>query len=144
MCKIAVFHLLLPSTSVKFCVFLIHIFKKERKIFLKSLSTFISIFGTSRMQIRKKWLNQLKAFLTKNFKNIIWHLFAGESHQVVKITVTQCSLSVHLSLSSLCVASSCLSKPNRVGGGGGVHPKDTIQNVRQRQKSVTPLLLLLL
>jgi hypothetical protein len=24
------------------------------------------------------------------FKNIIWHLFAGESHQVVKITVTSC------------------------------------------------------
>jgi hypothetical protein len=25
----------------------------------------------------------------KLFKNIIWQLFAGESHQVVKITVTQ-------------------------------------------------------
>ncbi len=35
------------------------------------------------MQIRKKWLNQYKNI----FKNIIWHLFAGESHQVVKITV---------------------------------------------------------
>jgi hypothetical protein len=39
------------------------------------------------MQIRKKWLNQLKKFLTNILKNIIWHLFAGESHQVVKITV---------------------------------------------------------
>jgi hypothetical protein len=29
-----------------------------------------------------------KIFLTKIFKNIIWHLFAGESHQVVKITLT--------------------------------------------------------
>jgi hypothetical protein len=28
-----------------------------------------------------------KTFLTNILKNIIWHLFAGESHQVVKITV---------------------------------------------------------
>jgi hypothetical protein len=41
-------------------------------------------FGKSRMQIRKKWLNQLKNFFNKHF----WHLFAGESHQVVKIPVT--------------------------------------------------------
>jgi hypothetical protein len=40
------------------------------------------------MQIRKKWLNQLKTLLTNIFKNIIWHLFSGESHQVVKITLT--------------------------------------------------------
>jgi hypothetical protein len=39
------------------------------------------------MQIRKKWLNQLENFLINIFKNIIWHLFAGESHQVVNITV---------------------------------------------------------
>jgi hypothetical protein len=39
------------------------------------------------MQIRKKWLHQLKTFLTNILKNIIWHLFVGESHQVVKITV---------------------------------------------------------
>ena len=45
-------------------------------------------FGNSKMQIRKKWLYQLKKFLTNILKNIIWHLFAGESHQVVKITVT--------------------------------------------------------
>ncbi len=44
---------------------------------------------TSRMQIRKKWFNQLKNFLINIFENIIWHLFAGESHQVVKIIVTQ-------------------------------------------------------
>ncbi len=41
------------------------------------------------MPIRKKWLNQLKNFFNKHFKNIIWHLFAGESYQVVKITVTE-------------------------------------------------------
>jgi hypothetical protein len=40
------------------------------------------------MQIHKKWLNQLENFLTNILNNIIWHLFAGESHQVVKITVT--------------------------------------------------------
>jgi hypothetical protein len=32
----------------------------------------------------KKWLNQLKIFLTNIFNNSIWHLFADESHQVVK------------------------------------------------------------
>jgi carbohydrate-binding DOMON domain-containing protein len=42
------------------------------------------------MQIRKKWLNQLKNFFNKHFENIIWHLFAGESHQVVKIIVHYC------------------------------------------------------
>ncbi len=43
------------------------------------------------MQIRKKW----KAFLTNILKNIIWHLFAGESHQVVKITVTYSPVTAH-------------------------------------------------
>ncbi len=33
-------------------------------------------------------LTNWKTFLTNIFENIIWHLFAGESHQVVKITVT--------------------------------------------------------
>ncbi len=33
-------------------------------------------------------LTNWKTFLTNILKNIIWHLFAGESHQVVKITVT--------------------------------------------------------
>ncbi len=32
-------------------------------------------------------LTNWKSFLTNILKNIIWHLFAGESHQVVKITV---------------------------------------------------------
>jgi hypothetical protein len=35
-------------------------------------------------------LTNWKTFLTNIVKNIIWHLFAGESHQVVKITVTYC------------------------------------------------------
>ncbi len=32
-------------------------------------------------------LTNWKTFLANILKNIIWHLFAGESHQVVKITV---------------------------------------------------------
>ncbi len=32
-------------------------------------------------------LTNWKTFLTNILKNIIWHLFAGESPQVVKITV---------------------------------------------------------
>ncbi len=42
---------------------------------------------------RKGLINQLKICLTNIVKNIIWHLFPGESHQVVKIIVTyQCIL----------------------------------------------------
>ena len=43
----------------------------------------MSIFQNLRMKICNKCLNQLKNI----FKNIIWHLFACECHQVVKITV---------------------------------------------------------
>jgi hypothetical protein len=35
-------------------------------------------------------LTNWKTFLANIFENIIWHLFAGESHQVVKITVPYC------------------------------------------------------
>jgi hypothetical protein len=35
-------------------------------------------------------LTNRKTFLTNIFENIIWHLFAGEPHQVVKITVPYC------------------------------------------------------
>jgi hypothetical protein len=34
-------------------------------------------FGTSRMQIRKTWLNKLENVKKNIFMNIIWHLFAG-------------------------------------------------------------------
>jgi hypothetical protein len=46
---------------------------------------YMSIFGNRRMQIRQKLLNQSKI---KILMNIICHRFAGESHKVVKITVT--------------------------------------------------------
>jgi hypothetical protein len=40
------------------------------------------------MQILKKWLSQLKNFFNKHLKKYYLAFFAGESHQVVKITVT--------------------------------------------------------
>jgi hypothetical protein len=43
-------------------------------------------YGT--VKICKQWLYQLKNCFKNMLKNIIWQLFAGESHQVVKITVT--------------------------------------------------------
>ncbi len=36
-------------------------------------------------------LTNWKTFLTNILKNIIWHLFAGESLQVVKLTVPYCT-----------------------------------------------------
>ncbi len=49
----------------------------------------------SRMQIRKKWLNQLCNFYNKRFKEHYLASFAGESHKVVKITVTYRACTVH-------------------------------------------------
>jgi hypothetical protein len=63
------------------------------------------------MNMCKKWLNQLKLFLTNIFLSIIWHLFAGESHQVVEITVTYRTV-----LSS--DHASGLREKGREGGGG--------------------------
>ncbi len=45
---------------------------------------------TSRMQISKKWINQLKNFFNKTFWEYYLASFAGESHQVVKVAVTYC------------------------------------------------------
>jgi hypothetical protein len=39
-------------------------------------------------KLARNGLTNWKFFLTNIVKNIIWYLFAGESHQVVKITVT--------------------------------------------------------
>jgi hypothetical protein len=51
--------------SGKFCVCFILIFKN---LFLGSLNTYVRISRTIRMQIRKKWLNQLRNFSYKHFK----------------------------------------------------------------------------
>ncbi len=61
--------------------------KKEKKNWGHWIHLWVFL-GTSRMQIHKKLLNQLKNLFNKHFKNIIWQLFAGEPHEVVKITVT--------------------------------------------------------
>jgi hypothetical protein len=44
------------------------------------------------MQISQKNGFTSRKLSTNIFKNIIWHLFAGESHQVVKITVPYCTM----------------------------------------------------
>ncbi len=77
--------------------------KKESKKFWGHCVHIWVLLGTSIMQIRKKWLSQLKNFLTNIFKNIIWHLFAGESHQVVKITVTYYTVSLDSSWRNLLI-----------------------------------------
>ncbi len=77
--------------------FLYSYVKKEIKKFWGHGVHIWVFYGNSRMQIRKIWLNQLKNFLTNILKNIIWHLFAGESHQAVKITVPCCA----------CIACNC-------------------------------------
>jgi hypothetical protein len=67
--------------------FLYSYVKKEIKIFRgHGVHTWV-FFGNSRMQIRKKRLDQFENFFNI-LKNIIWHLYAGESQQVMKITVT--------------------------------------------------------
>jgi len=45
------------------------IFQKINKIFevIEYLHTYTSVFVNRRMQIRKKWLNQLKNFVDKYF-----------------------------------------------------------------------------
>jgi hypothetical protein len=51
----------------------------------------MSIFLNLIIQIRKKSLILLKTFKMNIVKNNIRQLFAGEPHQVVKITVLYCS-----------------------------------------------------
>jgi hypothetical protein len=61
-------------------------------------------FENSRMQICKKLLNQLKNFFTNILNFIIWHLFAGESHQAVN----HCTLVLNRVLCCTCLTT-CLS-----------------------------------
>ncbi len=50
----------------------------------------MSIFQKQYNANSQEMAYPIETCLTNILKNIIWHLFAGESHQVVKITVTQC------------------------------------------------------
>ncbi len=54
----------------------------------------MSFLGSSRTKIRKKCLNRLKHFCNKHCKEYYLHLFAGEFHQIVKITVIYCTVPV--------------------------------------------------
>jgi hypothetical protein len=51
-----------------------HMLKKNKQN-LGSWSTYMSIFGNSRMQIHKKWLNQMKNFLNKYVQEYILAYF---------------------------------------------------------------------
>ena len=74
--------------SIKFCVFLYSYVKKEIKIFGVMEYIYEYFLEIVECKFARNGLNNWKTFLTNILKNIIWHLFAGESHQVVKITVT--------------------------------------------------------
>jgi hypothetical protein len=83
--------------SVKFCVFLILLIKKEIKNVCVIEHIYVWVFfGTNRMQIHKNDLTSWKISFTNISKNIIWRRFAGESHQVVKITETYPSHPIYL------------------------------------------------
>ncbi len=56
-------------------------------MFLGSLGTYMSIFWNF-LANSQETTYPIETFLTSIFMNTIWHLFAGECHQVVKITVT--------------------------------------------------------
>ncbi len=72
--------------SVKFGIFWILICKKEPKHFW----VYEYYTGILECKFARNGLTNWKNCLTNIFLNIIWHLFAGESHQVEKITVTYC------------------------------------------------------
>ncbi len=72
--------------SVKFCIFWILTCKKRSKKFLGSLSTYN--LELIECKFARNGLTNWNKIVVNIFKNIIWHVFAGESHQVVKITVT--------------------------------------------------------
>ena len=69
----------------KFCIFLILVCKKRKNIFGSLSIIHMWVFcGLLECRVARNGLTNWKTFLTNIFKNIIWHLFAGESHQVVK------------------------------------------------------------
>jgi hypothetical protein len=68
-------------------IFDIHMLKKIQNS-LGSLRTFEYFWDLVERKFAKNCLTNWKTFLTNIVKNIIWHLFAGKSHPVVKTTVT--------------------------------------------------------
>jgi hypothetical protein len=61
--------------------------KKNKKIFGVIEYIYEYMLELVECKFARNGLTKRKTFLTNIFENIIWHLFAGESHQVVKITV---------------------------------------------------------
>ncbi len=64
-----------------------HMPKKNKKIFGVIEYIYEYMLELVEYKFARNGLTNWKTFLTNVFENIIWHLFAGESHQVVKITV---------------------------------------------------------
>ncbi len=64
-----------------------HMPKKQKKNFGVIEYIYEYMLELVECKFARKGLTNWKTFLTNVFENIIWHLFAGESHQVVKITV---------------------------------------------------------
>jgi hypothetical protein len=61
--------------------------KKKEKIFGVIEYIYEYMLEVVECKFARNGLTNWKISLANIFKNIIWHLFAGESHQVVKITV---------------------------------------------------------
>jgi hypothetical protein len=64
--------------------------KKNKKIFGVIEYIYEYMLELVEYKFARNGLTNWKTFLTNIFENIIWHLCAGESHQVVKITVPYC------------------------------------------------------
>ncbi len=71
-----------------------HMPKKNKKFFgVIEYHTYIYEYMLELVECKfaRNGLTNWKTFLTNIFENIIWHLFASESHQVEKITVPYCT-----------------------------------------------------
>ncbi len=79
--------------SVKFCEFWILICQKENQKFFWVIDYIYEyMLELVECKFARNGLTNWNTFLTNIFVNIIWHLFAGESHKVVKITVPYVSI----------------------------------------------------
>jgi hypothetical protein len=64
------------KSALNFAYFEFFVAKKIIKFFGGFIESQIEyVLKSLRMQIRKKWINQLKNVFNKHFKNVIWQLF---------------------------------------------------------------------
>ncbi len=83
--------------------FYTHMLKKKLKNFGVMEYIYEYFLEILECKFARNGLTNWKTFLTNILKYIIWHLFAGESHQVVKITVPYCIAAyLHWIILSLC------------------------------------------